>query len=99
MTVTSDSEGVGKGVALFDEDLVADAATGGIEVNGMSAGESLYGSILGEVLGRLVLDIVVEGEYKLPGIVDASCAYGLESFGKEIRSTKEELELQTPVRV
>ena len=86
MTVAGDGEGVGKGVAFFDEDLVANAATGGVEVNGMLAGEGLYGSVLGEVLGGLVLDIVVEGEYKLFGIVDASCAYGLEPFGKEAGS-------------
>lgn len=89
MAVAGNGEGVGEGVALFDEDLVANAAAGGVEVDGMLAGESLYGGVLGEVLGGLVLDVVVESEYKLFRIVDACGSYGLEPLGRKKGSASE----------
>ena len=78
MAVRCDGERVRKGIAFLDEDLVPDSAAGGVEVDAVLAGEHLDACVLSEVLLRLVLDVVVEGEHRLRRAVYALCADGLE---------------------
>jgi hypothetical protein len=73
--VGADDHRAGDGVALLDHDLVGDAGAGGVEVDLVLEGELLDLGVLGEVLGGVVLDVVVDGEDGLGGVVDA----GLEA--------------------
>jgi hypothetical protein len=61
--------------------LVADAAAGGEEVDGVLAGEALDVGVLPEVLLALVLDVVIEGEDGLSRIVDRAGANIAEPAG------------------
>ena len=75
MTVAGHCERVREGVTLLYEDLVANATTGGVEVDAMLPREGFNSSVLGQVLRRLVLNVVVEGENQLLGIVYARGTY------------------------
>ena len=46
---------------------MANPTAGREKINSMRARKSLDISVLGQVLGRLVLNVVVEGEDRLPG--------------------------------
>ncbi len=65
-------------VALLHHDLVADAASRWMELDPVLAGEGLYGPVLVEVRLGAVLDVVVQREDDLPGLVDARDAETLE---------------------
>jgi hypothetical protein len=55
-------------VPLLDHHLVADAGAGRVEVDAVLLGELLYAPVFGEVFLGLVLNVVVDGEYRLPGV-------------------------------
>jgi hypothetical protein len=58
------------GVTLLDHDLVADSPTSGVEIDAILLGEFLDVGVLGEVLLRLILDVVVEREDGLGGAMN-----------------------------
>ena len=70
VAVGRDGEGVRKGVAFLDEDLMADPTTGGVEIDSLRARKGLDLGVFVQVLGRFVLDVVVERENRLPGRLD-----------------------------
>jgi hypothetical protein len=88
--VRSHGERVRERVALFDEDLVANASAGGIEVYAMRPCEGLDGRVLLEVLRRSVLDVMVKREYRLTGIMYIGRADGLEPAFVSLRDCDEE---------
>jgi hypothetical protein len=67
VAVGRDGEGIWKGIAFFDENLMADPTAGGVKIDSLRASESLDVGIFGQVLGRFVLNVVVECENRLPG--------------------------------
>jgi len=64
--------------AALAHELVADAGARGMEDDPLFAGEALYLGVLGEVLRGGVLDVVVEGEDRLPRVCDPGRADGAE---------------------
>ena len=78
MAVARDGETVGKRVSLLYQDLVSDTTAGGIEVDRMLSGEGFYRGVLSQVLGRLVLHVMIDGEDCLARIMDLGCTYSLE---------------------
>jgi hypothetical protein len=70
VAVRRDREGIRKRITFFDKDLMADSATGGVKIDSLCARKSLDVGIFGQILGRFVLNVVVEGKNRLPGRLD-----------------------------
>jgi hypothetical protein len=71
---------MGKGIALLNHDLVSDTSPGGVKVDPIRMGESFDLGIFLQVLGRLVLDVVVEREDWLTRVVNFAGTDRLEPF-------------------
>ena len=69
MRVTPDAERTRKNVASRNHHLVPDPTTGGIEGDALIGRKGLDLRVLGQVLLAAVLDVVVQGEDGLAGIV------------------------------
>ena len=65
---------VGGGITLFDEDLVTDTTSHGVEVDPVFASELLYQCVLCEVFGRFVPDVVIQSEHGLSRAVNRRSA-------------------------
>lgn len=75
MAVAGNGESIGKGVAFFDEDLVSDASTSGVEVDSILPCKGFDRCVFGKVFRGLVLNIMVEGEDELLRVMDPRCTY------------------------
>lgn len=82
VTVAGDHHLPWPSVALLNDNLMSDTATGGVKVNPMLLGKCFNLPVLGEIRGRLVLYIMVEGEDRLPWIVKTRAGEGKE-FGDD----------------
>ncbi len=78
MRVGGDDERPRHHVLLLDHHLVPDAGARRIEVHPLFTGKRLDGGVFGQVLGRVVLDVVIEREHRLLRIVDARGSDGAE---------------------
>ena len=67
MTVRRDGKCIGKGIAFFYEDLVADSTASWEKIDALGSRKRLDIRILGQILGRFVLDVVIKGEDCLSG--------------------------------
>ena len=76
--IRGDDEGSRKDVAALDHDLVADAGAGRIEIDSMFPGEGFDGPVFLQVSLVMILDVVIEGEDQLLGVVDLRGAYRFE---------------------
>ena len=79
VAIARDGESVGKCIALFYEDLVSNAPARRVKIDAMGARKGFDVCVFRQVFGRLVLDVVVEGEHWLGRVVDRCSADGLES--------------------
>lgn len=87
MRIGSDDERVWECVPLFDEDLVSDSAPGAVKVDVVGTGKGFDRAVFLEVFGGFVLDVVVEGEDGLGGVVDFGCAEGFEPTTRKLCQT------------
>lgn len=75
MAVAGDGESIRKGVAFFDEDLVSDASSSGVEVDSILPCKGFDRCVFGKVFRSLVLDVVIKGEDELLRVMDPCCTY------------------------
>lgn len=61
-------------ITLFHKDLMPNASPRRIEVHAVLTSEDLDGCVFVEVLVRLVLDIVIQSEYRLRRVEYLRCA-------------------------
>ncbi len=76
--IGGDDERAGHDIAALDHDLVSDARAGGIEIDAMLFGEGFDRAVFLLVGFVLILDVVIEREDELLGIVDFLRADALE---------------------
>jgi len=78
VTIASYSRGVGKSVTLFNKNLVADASSGGVEINPVLPSEPPYRCIHREV-GQFVSNVMVRREDGVSGVVNFRSTESAES--------------------
>jgi hypothetical protein len=77
--IRRDDERARKRVSFFYEDLVPDSASGAVEIDTVRARKGFDRCVFLKVFWGFVLDVVVEGEDGLVGVVDFGGAKGFES--------------------
>jgi len=78
VAVAGHAETTGFHITFFDHDLVPDAAPRRIGRDAVGRGELGYGPVLGLVVLAEILDVMIEGEHGLPGVLDLGHAQPLE---------------------
>lgn len=79
MAIRGDGKRLRKGIAFLHHDLMPNASSRGVEVDALLAGKYLNLAVLFQILGRLVLNIVVERKDDLRGVLDLGRSDGSES--------------------
>jgi hypothetical protein len=88
VAVRRDSEVVRKRITFFDKDLMADSTASGVKIDSLRARKSFDVGIFGQILGRFILNVVVERENRLPGRLDLRRSDRLEPEKKKKEERK-----------
>jgi hypothetical protein len=88
VAVRRDSEVVRKRITFFDKDLMADSTASGVKIDSLRARKSFDVGIFGQILGRFILNVVVERENRLPGRLDLRRSDRLEPEKKKKKKEK-----------